>query len=250
MNIIKKQIAYNRSARNTGIKYIVIHDTGNTGKGANASAHFNYFNGGNRNSSADFFVDDTQIMQINDYNKYYTWHCGDGKGKYGITNSNSIGIEICINSDGNYNKAFKNAVELTKWLMKELNIPLDRVVRHYDASRKTCPATMSGNSWALWSDFKKQLTESEESKLSQYEELKKEIENLNSKIEVLNKENKELKSIIGDVYQTIDDIPEWYKPTIEKLVDSGAIKGTGNNNLNLPEIIVRTLVIENRDKRA
>ncbi len=157
MKINKKQIAYNRTARKQNPIYIVIHDTGNTGKGANANAHFNYFNGGNRNSSADFFVDDTQVLQVNDYTKYYTWHCGDGKGKYGITNSNSIGIEICINSDGNYNIAFQNAVELTKHLMKELNIPVERVVRHYDASRKNCPASMSGNNWELWSKFKEAL---------------------------------------------------------------------------------------------
>ena len=157
MKINKKQIAYNRTARKQNSIYIVIHDTGNTGKGANANAHFNYFNGGNRNSSADFFVDDTQVLQVNDYTKYYTWHCGDGKGKYGITNSNSIGIEICINSDGNYNIAFQNAVELTKHLMKELNIPVERVVRHYDASRKNCPASMSGNNWELWSKFKEAL---------------------------------------------------------------------------------------------
>ena len=157
MKINKKQIAYNRTARKQNPIYIVIHDTGNTGKGANANAHFNYFNGGNRNSSADFFVDDTQVLQVNDYTKYYTWHCGDGKGKYGITNSNSIGIEICINSDGNYNIAFQNAVELTKHLMKELNIPVERFVRHYDASRKNCPASMSGNNWELWSKFKEAL---------------------------------------------------------------------------------------------
>jgi len=157
MQINKKQISYNRTKRSGTIKYIVIHDTGNASKGANAEAHFKYFNGGNRNSSADFFVDSTGILQINDYNTYYTWHCGDGKGKYGITNSNSIGIEICINSDGNYNMAFNNAVELTKHLMKELNIPADRVVRHYDASRKNCPASMSGNNWQLWSEFKKAL---------------------------------------------------------------------------------------------
>ena len=157
MKINKKQIAYNRTARKQNPIYIVIHDTGNTGKGANANAHFNYFNGGNRNASADFFVDDTQVLQVNDYTKYYTWHCGDGKGKYGITNSNSIGIEICINSDGNYNIAFQNAVELTKHLMKELNIPVERVVRHYDASRKNCPASMSVNNWELWSKFKEAL---------------------------------------------------------------------------------------------
>lgn len=154
INIEKKQIAYNRIKRTQKIKYIVIHDTGNRSKGADSDAHFNYFNGGNRNSSADFFVDDKKILQINDYTQYATWHVGDGKGKYGITNQNSIGIEICVNSDGDYDKAFKKAVELTKYLMKELNIPAERVVRHYDASRKNCPASMSADGWVKWEKFK------------------------------------------------------------------------------------------------
>ena len=158
MTINKRQIAYNKTKRAAKPTYIVIHDTGNTSNGANAEAHFNYFNGGNKNASADFFVDDTQILQVNDYNKYYSWHCGDGGGRYGITNSNSLGIEICINSDGNYEKAFQNAVELTKQLMQELNIPAERVVRHYDASRKNCPASMNDGKWTLWSTFKAQLT--------------------------------------------------------------------------------------------
>ncbi len=157
MKINKKQIVYNRTPRTQKPVYIVIHDTGNTGKGANANAHFNYFNGGNRNASADFFVDDTQILQVNDYTQYYTWHCGDGKGKYGITNRNSVGIEICVNSDGNYDVAFCKTVELTKYLMKELNIDIDHVVRHYDASRKNCPASMNKNGWALWNTFKASL---------------------------------------------------------------------------------------------
>ena len=162
MKINKKQIAYNISKRNTAATYIVIHDTGNKNRGADAEAHFKYFNGGNRNSSADFFVDDKQVLQVNDYLKNYTWHCGDGKGRYGITNANSIGIEICVNSDGNYEKAYAHAIELTKQLMKELNITVDRVVRHYDASRKNCPASMSSQSWALWNDFRKALIAQEE----------------------------------------------------------------------------------------
>ena len=157
LNIEKKQIAYNRVARSGKIKYIVIHDTGNKSKGADSNAHFSYFNGGNRNSSADFFVDDKKILQINDYAKYCTWQVGDGKGKYGITNQNSIGIEICINSDGDYDKAFLNAVELTKHLMKELNIPAECVVRHYDASRKNCPASMNENNWKKWEEFKEAI---------------------------------------------------------------------------------------------
>jgi N-acetylmuramoyl-L-alanine amidase len=157
MTINKKQIAYNKTKRSQKPQYIVIHDTGNKTKGASAEAHFNYFNGGDRQASADFFVDDTQVLQVNDYNTYYTWHCGDGKGKNGITNANSVSIEICVNSDGNYDVAFQNAVELTKYLMAELNIPIDCVVRHYDASGKICPASMSANNWTLWNNFKAQL---------------------------------------------------------------------------------------------
>ena len=41
--------------------------------------------------------------------------------------------------------------------MAELNIPPERVVRHYDASRKNCPASMSNNDWAYWQDFKNRI---------------------------------------------------------------------------------------------
>lgn len=152
------QIVYNITKRTIKPQYIVVHDTGNKNKGANADAHFNYYNTGNRQSSADIFVDDTKILKINDYHTYYTWHCGDGKGKYGISNANSVGVEICINSDGDYDKAVKNAVVAVRSLMAELNIPVDRVVRHYDASRKNCPATMSADDWRAWKEFKKMLT--------------------------------------------------------------------------------------------
>lgn len=151
------QIAYNKTKRTIKPQYIVIHDTGNRSKGADADAHFNYYNTGNRQSSADIFVDDTKILKVNDYNKYYTWHCGDGKGKYGISNENSVGVEICINSDGDYDKAVKNTIVAVRELMKELNIPIDRVVRHYDASKKLCPATMSADDWKSWKTFKEQL---------------------------------------------------------------------------------------------
>lgn len=239
MNIIKKQIAYNRSKRSSAIKYIVIHDTGNKSKGANASSHFNFFNGGDRQSSADFFVDSEQIIQINDYKKYYTYQCGDGRGKYGITNTNSIGIEICINSDGDYNKAYRKAIELTKYLMKELNIPIQRVVRHYDASRKNCPASMSGNNWELWNYFKKLLSESEGLTMAQYEELKKEIAALEKTIE-------SLKESAEKVYHYTAELPEWGRPTIQKLLDKGLYKGASESELNLPDNLLRTLVINDR----
>lgn len=228
-----KQISYNRSNRvGTKIEYIVIHDTGNTGVGANAESHYRYFNSGDRSSSADFFVDDRQILCINDYHKYYTWHCGDGKGKYGITNRNSIGIEICINSDGNRQKAIENALILVRELMGELNVPIEKVVRHYDASRKNCPGSMSKNNWAEWYEFKNRIQNSEGLTMDQYEELKSMINGLNKK---------------NMIYDYVDDnMPEYARSTIRKLVNKGYLKGENGGRLNLNDDMLRILVILDR----
>lgn len=231
-----KQIAYNRSNRaGEKIKYIVIHDTGNSSAGANAIAHFNYFNGSERSSSADFFIDDTQILCVNDYHKFYTWHCGDGKGKYGILNRNSIGIEICINSDGNRQKAIDKTLVLVRELMKELNIPIDRVVRHYDVSRKNCPGSMINNNWAEWYEFKKRIQDTEVLSMPQYEELKTMIGELSKKIKE------------PMIYNYVDaNMPEYARQTIQKLMDKGYLKGDSSGNLNLTDEMLRTLVILDR----
>lgn len=159
MNINKKLIRQNFVKGRGGkkIEYIVIHDTGNEAPLAHAEAHYNYFNNAKRNASAHYFVDEKQILQIIE-DADTAWHVGDGKGKYGITNQNSIGIEICIN-DGNYSTEIAKTIELVKYLMKKYNIPFDKVVRHYDASRKLCPAKLSKNNWEAWKAFKAQLQE-------------------------------------------------------------------------------------------
>lgn len=156
MDINKKLVKQNYTkSRTSKIKFLVIHDTGNEAPLAHAEAHFNYFNNAPRPASAHYFIDEKQILQIIE-DENTAWHCGDGKGKYGITNSNSIGIEICIN-DGDYTTEIVKTIELVKHLMKKYNIPFDNVVRHYDASRKLCPAKMSKNDWEAWKAFKAQL---------------------------------------------------------------------------------------------
>ena len=210
------QIKYNKSIRHKTIKYIVIHDTGNPNIGANAVNNFNYFNSRKVGSSADFFVDSKQALCVNDYKKYYTWHCGDGNGKYGISNENSVGVEMCINSDGDYDTAFKNMVKCVKSLMSELNIPIERVVRHYDASRKNCPQTFNKNgNWNKWYEFKQKLVE--------------------------NGDEDEM------IYNYIDkNMPEWARPTIQKLVDKGLLKGNEKGELGLNDTMLKIFVINDR----
>ena len=241
------QINYNKSNRNgTPIKYIVVHDTGNPSRGANVTAHYNYFNGGDRSSSADFFVDDTQVLCVNDYYKYYTWHCGDGRGKYGITNRNSVGIEFCINVDSDRDKTLERTAQLVRELMQELNIPIDRVVRHYDASRKNCPQSMSGNGWAQWYKFKEKL-KGDDLTMAQYEELKNEISQLTETVKVLATELHDLKHPM--IYNYIDNnMPEWAREAVSWAVENGILNGD-ENGLNLDDKDLRFITMMYRMRK-
>jgi N-acetylmuramoyl-L-alanine amidase CwlA len=159
MDIQKQYIGYNRSIRGSQPIYIVIHDTGDAG--ATAQNEHDYFSGGDRGASADFFVDSNNVIQIIDTDNYYSWNCGDGKGKYGITNSNSLGIEMCLEKNGSpSDETVQNTVELTRYLMSYYGIGIDNVVRHYDASRKSCPGSFMASKWAKWNDFKNKVANS------------------------------------------------------------------------------------------
>lgn len=155
-NIIRMISKFNFSSRNgTNIKYIIIHYTGNSKDTAKSNA--DYFNECKRDSSAHYFVDDNTIYQVVEENNS-AWAIGDGKGVYGITNRNSISIEMC--TGGSFvvsNKTEANTIELVRVLMKKYNIDIDHVVRHYDASRKVCP-NWDDNKWSRWFNFKKKIS--------------------------------------------------------------------------------------------
>ena len=83
-------------------------------------------------------------------------------------NANTISIELCCHCDGNklsaddpkwyFTTETQNAaVWLTQKLMKELNIPVSNVLRHFDIVNKVCPAPYVHNnkyktSWT-WTEF-------------------------------------------------------------------------------------------------
>lgn len=46
-------------------------------------------------------------------------------------------------------------------------------------------------------------------------------------------------------YKTLADVPEWYKPTVEKLVEAGALQGTGDG-LDVSEDFCRTMTVLDR----
>lgn len=162
MEFLFKPVKYNYSSRHgSKILFLVVHDTGNYSRGADALSHQRYFGGGNRNASAHYFVDDKRIVQIVG-DSFSAWHCGDKWArKYAtrsdVFNRNSIGIEMCMNSDSDYKQVYKNTLELVKNLMVKFNISASNVVRHRDASGKSCPDHMKKNNWDAWWQFKKDI---------------------------------------------------------------------------------------------
>jgi len=127
----------------SGTRYITVHNTANTNAGANARAHANYVKNPSTQVSWHYTVDDTEIYQHLPTNEV-GWHAGTSAG-----NSQSIGIEICENSDGNFERAVTNAQELLAKLMRDHNVPLSRVVQHKFWSGKECPRLLIGR----WDSF-------------------------------------------------------------------------------------------------
>lgn len=67
----------------------------------------------------------------------------------------------CYNNNGKLDiseKTINNTIELVKDLMNKYNIPIENVVRHYDVTRKVCPAPFVENV-SRWNNFKNRLQE-------------------------------------------------------------------------------------------
>lgn len=140
-------------------KYIVIHETDNFSKGADAGRHARAQAAGHLSTSVHYYAGSDGVYQAANHTDG-TYSVGrEYGGAHAVkdaTNRNTINIEICVNSDGDYTKARENAVELVRYLIQTTKIPAERVIRHFDAKGKYCPRKMMDNS-ELWEDFKQQI---------------------------------------------------------------------------------------------
>ena len=156
---------------NRTIKYLAIHYTAGASSAPGRAKGMKSSWEKSKRASADFGCDDRDMVQFNpDPRNYKCWSVGDKKNPYSgggslyriATNTNTISIEICsnlkkgtsaskTNHEGWYftEAALNNAVRLAKILMKKYNIPLERVVRHYDISGKVCPGILGWNNAGL-----------------------------------------------------------------------------------------------------
>ena len=201
------------------IKYIVVHYTANDGDTARNNG--NYFSQPNRNASAHYFVDENEIIQsVKDTDT--AWHCAAKSYKHELCrNDNSIGIEICSEKDeqGKYyinESTQNNTIELIKQLMQKYDISIENVLRHYDITGKLCPEPFVRNQ-VQWLDFKQKLIEKEGAQTIM-------------------------------IYNYVDDnMPDWAKPTIIKMIQKGHLHGVNERGeLNLTYDMLRIFVTNDK----
>lgn len=149
------------------VKYIVMHYTGNSADNARSNAVYFYNNQSSVQGSAHFFVDSSNVIFRSVPENKSAWHCGDGNSRFGISNFNSLGIEMTTYSNYAVSSATENvAAQLAADLLKKYGLGIDSLKRHYDASRKDCPrgwnnasayASQMGGE-ARWNAFKNKVS--------------------------------------------------------------------------------------------
>lgn len=211
----------NRGGRRSAgkIMYLVYHYTGNDGDRAANNAF--YYRDNVLQTSAHYFVDDENVYQSVEDTEI-AWAVGGrkwsdcpktGGGRlYGVvTNGNSISIEMCDTvRDGRImvtEATLERAAQLGRELMDKYNIPIERVVRHFDVTGKHCPAYFMDK--AAWAAFKDRLTAGEENMKQ---------------------------------YQYVKDMPEWAREAATKAIRQGVIKMDAGGAVNVWECNLQPLV--------
>ncbi len=194
---------------------ITIHSTGNPKSTAQNERGWLDNPSNNRDASWHYVVGEGIVIQaIPDTEQ--AWHCGHSTG-----NKHSIGIEII--ESGNRAAVLETAAQFVAQKMKEYRIPLDGIKRHYDWTGKNCPRILIDKNYIIngmdWNWFLGLV--------------KKYKEGVQTMPETAEKR-----------FQTVEELPDWAKETVMKLVQEGKI--ADGNNLNFSMDMLRTIVILSR----
>ena len=139
----------------SGIRYIVIHYTGNDGDTALNNAK--YYASNVVKTSAHYFVDAKEVIQSVD-DLRIAWAVGGKKYPSCAQTGGGTLHGRCLNANS---ISIERALALTRELMKKYNIPASNVIRHFDVTGKLCPAYWSGkeNAGKWEKEFKSRLAE-------------------------------------------------------------------------------------------
>lgn len=152
------------------------------------------------------------------------WHCA------GAGNRTHIGVEICedkLTDPAYFGKVYREAVELFAFLCKEFALdPMKHIICHAEGYQQG----IASNHGDVLYWFKKQGKTMDDFRRAVRQEMEAPIQEEDT----------------GMRYKYYDDVPDWAKPTISKLVKRGYLKGEGGGVLDLSEDAVKLLVINDR----
>lgn len=187
---------------------------------------------------ADGTVDTYQTLPWN----YRGWHCGRSG------NDTHISFEICedgLTDEDYFRQTYQAAVELAAYLCQTYGLdPMAPgvVVDHAEGNDLGIASNHSDvrHWWSRFGVTMDDFREDVNNKVKGMIEItmtKEELQVLiNESIDAYRNKNR---------YEHLEDVPDWAKPTVEKLVVAGVIKGDGNA-LNLSYDLCRSLVILDR----
>ena len=148
-----KKNSYGGTRNLSAIKYIVIHNTGNTGDTAKNNADY-FATGNTRSAGAHIFIDQNGLSALSIPLKYVAYSVGDSSNGHGTywgkcTNTNSVSIELCdIATKDAGEKMIATCKNMVAWIKSQCpNIV--GIIRHYDVTTKSCPARyINATKWA------------------------------------------------------------------------------------------------------
>lgn len=135
------------------VRGVLIHNTGNTSKGADADANARYQkNSPNAEVNGWHWTVDEKEAVLSIPEDEIAEHAG--KRAY---NDTTVGIEICENSDGNLTQATNNGALLAAQVLKRQGFSKavwkQNIFMHQDASGKCCPSRIIAGEPYNWDEF-------------------------------------------------------------------------------------------------
>ena len=231
-----------------GVKGITIHNTEdleNVYDDAEQYARATWPNQNMGTARVHYYIDDVSCWQLLDETEI-GWHAGTGT--LGAGNRDTIAIEIIMDGSGSAADAAaeQRAALLAAILLNRYGFGCDRLHTHREWNGKQCPLYLLPR----WEAFRE--------KVSGYlNTIKEEDEAMGILAEVSAMRDKldaaleKQEDIQGQRYHRLGDITsEYYRPTIDKLINKGVLKGKGGEGeqteIDLSEDAVRLLVILDR----
>ena len=222
---VKGIMVHSTGANNPYLKRYIQPDDGKLGKNTNRN-HWNQPKPDGRSVCVHAFIGKLQNGEIAVYQTLpFTmrgWHCG------GSGNDGYIGFEICednLQDKAYFKQVYQKAVEFCVYLCKEFHLTEKDIICHAEGYKM---GIASNHGDVIHWFSKHNVT---------MDDFRNEVKN---RLE-------EKKGCADMLYNYMDEnMPEWAKPTIQKLIDKGALKGNEKGELMLTDVMLRIFVANDR----